>query len=116
MFRCATRDTELRGVAIPKGARIAVLYGSANRDPEVFPDPDRFEVRRPNLREHLAFGQGAHFCLGAGLARKEGAVALETLLGGLPNLRFAPGNDFRHAPSLILRGLERLQLEFDPVR
>jgi cytochrome P450 len=117
MFRCAMRDTQLHGVAIPKGARLAVLYGSANRDPAVFPDPDRFEVRRPNLREHLAFGQGAHFCLGAGLARKEGAIALETLLRELPNLRFAPGrNDFTHHPSLILRGLRALHLEFDPAR
>jgi cytochrome P450 len=114
MFRQATCDTELRGVAIPKGARLAVLYGSANRDPAVFPDPDRFELRRPNLREHLAFGHGAHFCLGAGLARKEGVVALETLLRELPHPRLAPGrNDFRHHPSLILRGLRELHVAFD---
>ena len=117
MFRQATEGTELAGVAIPKGARVAVLYGSANRDPAVFPNPDRFDVSRPNLRDHLAFGHGAHFCLGAGLARKEGAVALEVLLRELPGLRLAPGkNDFAHHPSLILRGLRELHLEFDAVR
>jgi cytochrome P450 len=113
MFRVATRDSELSGVSIPKGARVAVLYGSANRDPAVFPDPDRFDVRRSNLRDHLAFGYGTHFCVGAGLARKEGAVALEALLQ-LPGLRLAKGkNDFAHHPSLILRGLVQLHLEFD---
>jgi cytochrome P450 len=115
LFRAATRDTELCGVPLPKGARLAVLYGSANRDPTIFPEPDRFDVRRPNLRDHLAFGHGTHFCLGAGLARKEGAIALELLLGELPGLRFAPGrNDFAHHPSLILRGLRELHLRFDP--
>jgi cytochrome P450 len=114
LFRVAARDTELAGVALPKGARLAVLYGSANRDPAVFPDPDRFDVRRPSLRDHLAFGHGAHFCLGAGLARKEGAIAVELLLRALPGLRFEPGrNDFAHHPSLILRGLRELHLRFD---
>jgi cytochrome P450 len=117
MFRQATDDVELAGVRVPKGARVAVLFGSANRDPAVFPEPDRFDVSRPNLRDHLAFGHGTHFCLGAGLARKEGALALELLLRELPGLRLAPGkNDFAHHPSLILRGLRELHLEFDPVR
>lgn len=66
--RTTTRDTELRGVAIPAGSYVAVYYPSANRDEDVFPDPDRFDVTRtPN--EHLAFGDGEHFCLGASLAR-----------------------------------------------
>jgi cytochrome P450 len=114
LFRVATRDAGLHGVRIPKGARVAVMYGAANRDPRRFPDPDRFDVGRPNLREHLAFGFGTHFCLGAGLARKEGAVALDVLLERLPGLRLAPGNDFAHQPSFILRGLRRLELEFEP--
>ena len=68
--RTATRDTEIRGQAIAAGERVLMLYQSANRDEEVFADPDRFDVTRsPN--PHLAFGIGPHFCLGANLARVE---------------------------------------------
>jgi cytochrome P450 len=116
LFRVATRDTELGGVTISRGARLVVLYAAANRDPAQFPDPDRFDVRRENARTHLAFGRGEHFCIGAALARMEAAVAFEILLARLPNLRLAPGsNDLRHVPSFILRGLRELEVEFDPV-
>lgn len=115
MFRLATRDTEIAGTRLPAGSRIAVVYGSANRDEAKFPDPDRFDVRRENARDHLAFGHGTHYCLGAGLARKEGAVALEVLLSRLRGWRLPPGrNDFLHHPLFILRGLRALHCAFDP--
>jgi cytochrome P450 len=77
--RTTTVDTELRGVAIPKGSYVTIYYPSANRDEDVFPDPDRFDITRsPN--EHLAFGDGEHFCLGASLARMQlRAIIGETL-------------------------------------
>jgi len=115
MFRMATEETELAGVRIPKGARLVVHYAAANRDQRQFPDPDRFDVRRENARTHLAFGFGQHYCIGAGLARKEGAVAFEALLSRLGDLRFAAGNDFTHHPSFILRGLKELHVEFRPL-
>jgi cytochrome P450 len=114
LFRMAKCDTEVGGVALPKGARIAVSYAAANRDPSVFPDPDRFDVTRKNAREHLAFGRGEHFCIGASLARKEAQIAFETLLDSTRNWRFSPGkNDFRHVPSFILRGLEKLWIQYE---
>jgi cytochrome P450 len=114
LFRMAKCDTEVGGVAIPKGARIAVSYAAANRDPAVFPDPDRFDVTRKNAREHLAFGRGEHFCIGASLARKEASIAFETLLESTKSWRFSPGkNDFRHVPSFILRGLEKLWIQYE---
>jgi cytochrome P450 len=79
MMRTATRDVEIRGVTIKAGDRVMLWYPSANRDEEVFADPYRFDIGRvPN--EHLAFGFGEHFCLGAALARLEGRVLLEELL------------------------------------
>jgi len=115
MFRLSTRATELAGVEIPAGSKIAIMFGSANRDPRVFPDPERLDPHRPNVREHLAFGQGPHYCIGAGLAREEACVALDTLLDRFDSLRFAPGkNDFAHNPMFIARGLRELNLEFDP--
>lgn len=114
MFRLATEATELGGVRIPAGARLVVHYAAANRDERQFPNAERFDVRRENARTHLAFGFGQHYCIGAGLARKEGAVALETLLSRLADLRLATDNDLRHQPSFILRGLRRLDLEFRP--
>jgi cytochrome P450 len=115
LFRLATEDTTVLGTAIPKGARIVVMYASANRDAAVFPDPDRFDVKRENAKAHLAFGKGEHFCIGAALARKEAAIAFETLLGRTRDLRLSPAkNDFAHVPSFILRGLRKLVVDVVP--
>jgi len=114
LFRQATIDTEIGGVKIPAGSIVAACYASANRDDAQFHDADSFNPRRDNARTHLAFGQGVHFCLGAALARLEARIAFELLLVRLKNIRLAPKlNDFRHVPSLILRGLRELHIEFD---
>jgi cytochrome P450 len=116
LFRTAKEDTEVGGVRVPQGARLAIMYGAANRDAEQFPDPDHFDVRRPNAKMSVAFGAGIHFCLGASLARLEGKVAFEALLTRLGNVRLAEGkNDFRHVLNPVVRGLRELHLEFDPV-
>jgi len=114
MWRRTTRDAELLGVAIPKGSMLFLRYASANRDESRFPDPDRFDVTRPNSSEHLAFGHGIHFCLGASLARKEMAVAFRALLERLDALRLLPGYpEPRHKPSVLLRGLAELHVAFE---
>jgi cytochrome P450 len=116
MWRVATRDAELGGVRIAAGSVLLLRYGSGNRDERQFPDGERFDIRRRNANRHVAFGFGIHTCLGAALARKELALAFELLLTRLRNWRFAPGkNDFSHHPSVLLRGLKALHLEFDPV-
>lgn len=114
MWRIATRTTSLAGVTIPEGARVIVAFCSANRDEELFSDPDRFDPDRENVREHLAFGKGTHYCVGANLSRLEGRVALEELSRRIESFELAEGNDFKYLPSFILRGLERLELEITP--
>jgi cytochrome P450 len=114
LFRGARVDTELGDVEIPAGARLAVLYGAANRDERRWPDADVFDVRRADAKDALHFGAGIHFCLGAHLARLEGKVAFEALLRRLHGLRLVPGaNDFHHHASPIVRGLEALHVEWD---
>ncbi|WP_246216779.1 cytochrome P450 [Mycobacterium botniense] len=88
--RYATRDVELAGVQIQRGDLVSVSITAANRDPAVFTNPDRFDVRRPNARLHLAFAYGPHFCLGAQLARTETVIAMSRLLERLPGLRLDP--------------------------
>jgi cytochrome P450 len=85
--RYATSDTHLGGVRIRAGDQVTVSIAGANRDPALFGDPDRFDVRRPNAAKHLAFAHGPHFCLGAHLARLEARIAVATLLDLLPELR-----------------------------
>lgn len=82
--RTAVRDVTIRGRTIPAGEPIALVYASANRDGDVFDDPDSFRIDRPNMKDSLAFGRGPHMCVGAALGRLELEVALEELLAGAP--------------------------------
>ena len=109
LFRQVTRDVELEGVALPQGSTVWVMFGSANRDERFFPDPDRFDPDRPNLREHVALGHGAHFCIGAPLARLEARVAVEEIARRAVRLEL-PAQPLVYEPSYILRGLARLTL------
>jgi cholest-4-en-3-one 26-monooxygenase len=105
MVRTATRDAEVRGVEIRAGQKVTMWYGSANRDEEFFPEPDRFDVARsPN--DHLAFGFGAHFCLGAQLARLELHVMFEELLERMSGLELA--GEPRRLRSNIFNGFEQV--------
>ena len=109
MARFVTRDTVLRGQPIRAGERVLMWYPSANRDAEVFPDADRFDVgRTPN--EHLAFGLGEHFCLGAGLARQELRVMFETLLARLPDIALA--GPVERLRSGFIGGIKHMPIRF----
>jgi cytochrome P450 len=111
MFRIATCDHELEGVAIPKGATMVIVFASANRDGALYPGGDDFDPDRDHLRDHLAFGKGIHFCLGANLSRLEGRVALEELSSRIERFTLADDNDYAYHPSFLLRGLKRLDLD-----
>jgi cytochrome P450 len=104
---------EFGGVPVPAEANLLLLLGSANRDPAVFADPERFDIHRRNAREHLSFGHGAHFCLGAPLARLEARVVLEELSARLPSLRLVPGQTLRFQPNTTFRGPLALLVEWD---
>ena len=111
IFRIATTDVELGGVTIPAGSWLVLVYGSANRDETLYTDAESFDPDRDRLKEHLAFGKGIHFCLGAALSRLEARVALEELSRRVASYHLADSNDFGYMPSFMLRGLLRLDLD-----
>ena len=111
LFRLVTRDVEIAGTHIPKGSRIWVMFGAANRDERTFPESEDFDPGRDNLKEHIAFGKGHHFCIGAPLSRLEGKVAFEELAKRIELPSFSEGNTFEYEPSFILRGLAQLDLD-----
>jgi len=108
MFRRAVADTQLSGVTIPAGAQVFTLFGSANRDPAAFTDPDEFRPDRTHADRHLSFGRGIHFCIGAPLARLEVRTAITALARRIPDLRLAPGFRAPYLPNLLHRGPSRL--------
>jgi cytochrome P450 len=110
--RRTTQEVDIDGIRVPQGAKLLLLLGAANRDPSVFPDPDRLDIRRPNAREHLSFGAGPHLCLGAALARLQGKVVLEEVSARLPDLRLVPGVTLEFAPNVSFRGPLSLPVEW----
>ena len=118
-FRLARRTTNVGGVEIKAGTPVMLLNGAANRDPRRFECPEEFRIRRPNSREHVAFGRGHHSCPGGPLARVEARVSLERILDRMRDIRLSeehhgPQGDHRfdYEPTWILRGLTNLHLEF----
>jgi cytochrome P450 len=108
--RATAEVYDIRGQRISAGQVLLASVGAANRDPEVFADPDRFDIRRKDNR-HLSFGAGPHFCLGATLARMEASIAISTILSRFPNLRLGKGK-LRWQKGLTFRGLKTFPLRF----
>lgn len=120
--RMCQKTTVLGGVEVKAGTTILMSHMAANRDPKRFADPHIFDMNRPKAKEHLAFGRGAHTCIGAPLARREVAVSIERLLARMGNIRLSeahhgPEGDRRYfyEPTYILRAMSALHLEFDPL-
>ncbi|MFI8218274.1 cytochrome P450 [Streptomyces sp. NPDC085932] len=106
--RWVLEEIEIGGTTIPRGAEIALLFGSANHDPEVFADPGRLDLARAD-NPHISFSAGIHYCIGAPLARIELAASMEALLEKAPTLRLATEPDRK--PNFVIRGLEGLSVE-----
>ena len=109
--RTATQNTELRGKRIKEGQTVLMVYSSANRDPDEFPNPDVFDIERNP--DHLAFGIGNHFCLGANLARMEMRVTFEALLRRVPDMEFS-GSGAVLKPSALVRSCVSMPVRFTP--
>jgi cytochrome P450 len=117
-FRVARKKTRVLDTEIPAGKRVVVALAAANRDPRRWEEPKAFKLDRPKIREHLAFGRGAHTCIGAPLARAEVRIMLDRLLEHTSDIGFSeayhgkPGNRrLDYEPSFIIRGLAQLHLE-----
>lgn len=107
--RHVRRDTTLAGVPLPEDGHLLLLWGSANRDPAAFDDPDLLQLGRPNLRNHLAFGKGLHFCVGAALARTEARIGITALLDATDWFELV---EAEWLPSLMVRRHRRLELRY----
>lgn len=113
MRRTATADHELHGQQVRAGDQLLLMYASANRDPRVFDEPDRFDVRRSHNR-HVAFGFGPHFCLGAQLARLEIRVMFEELLKRMPDWELVDPDEPKILPATFTRGYDSIRIRFTP--
>lgn len=121
-FRMARTTTTVGETTVPAGTTVMLLPGASNRDPRKFEQPDDFRLDRPNVREHVAFGRGVHSCPGAPLARAEGRISLNRILDRMANIRICEerhgppdARRYNYEPTFIMRGLQDLHLEFDPV-
>ncbi|MEZ5571100.1 MAG: cytochrome P450 [Halioglobus sp.] len=109
-YRAVLHETQLGGETIPETARVYLLWAAANRDPAVFAAPDRLDLNRPNSGEHLGFGHGIHFCIGARVARMEARIILQELLAHTGSFQLDSDFPVCHVPSIFVRRLDRLHL------
>jgi cytochrome P450 len=114
MWRVVREDSILEGVEVPAGSLLMLRYHAANRDRALFEHPNALAIDRDNASDHIAFGQGIHFCPGAMLARKEMHVAFEALLDRMTNFSIDESkSDLSYWPNIVLRGLKSMHLRFD---
>jgi hypothetical protein len=115
-FRTTTKDAVIGDEAVPAGSKVRVVYASANRDDQCFPQADEFRVDRPivELRRHIAFGHGTHACIGSALARAELKIALKTVLQRLPGLALDPARPPERARGYMVNGFTSLPITWDP--
>lgn len=116
MFRRANETVEMHGVTIPKDAILFARFASANQDENQFPEPEKFDLMRDNLKDQVAFGKGVHHCLGAALSRREMNIGFRVILERLENFRLAEGaSSPSFSANALLHGLSGLDLAFDKV-
>lgn len=113
-YREVRRDTTLGGTELPAGDHILLLWGAANRDPAVFDNPDDLVLDRPNIRDHVAFGRGIHYCVGVALARAEVTAALTALLRSTRRFTLHPDKPPVRTPSVFVRRHDSLPIAFQP--
>lgn len=110
--RMATRDVELGGVTIPRGAAVQLMIYSPQRDETVFENPDELDIHRPNAKRHFAFGRWTHMCLGSNLAKLEARISFELFLDRLPDMRLVEGQEYSWVPNMTIPQFEALQVEW----
>jgi cytochrome P450 len=116
MFRRANTDVEMHGVTIPKDSILFARFASANQDENQFPEPEKFDLRRDNLKDQVAFGKGVHHCLGAALSRREMNIGFKVILDRMENFRLNDGaSDPAFSANALLHGLTGLDLAFDKI-
>lgn len=114
MRRTATRDTQVNGQRIAAGEKLVMYYGAANRDPEVFPDPDRFDITRANAEKNIAFGHGPHICIGRLAAQLQLEESYRQIFARFPDIHWS--GDLDIAPNNFVHAVRRLEVEFTPER
>jgi cytochrome P450 len=110
--RVTTEPVQVGATALAPGEVVAMMWGAANQDPQVFPEPRTFDIRRPNAKKHLGFGHGPHFCPGSQLSRAEGRIAFGRLLDRLDDIRLAEGHDLRQTDNFATRGYREIHIAF----
>jgi cytochrome P450 len=112
-YRVCTADAEVSGTKIPAGTLVPMMWGGAGHDPDVFPEPQKFDIHRENVKKHIAFGHGPHVCVGMPLARAVSRISFEVLLERLDNIRFADGFTPTRAAQFPFSAYEGLEIAFD---
>ena len=108
--RITTRDTVVGDLEVPAGTTVFLNFASANRQADIWNDPDTFDIHRPNANHHISFGKGIHFCLGARYAKFEAQVVTEILTERIPALRLVDDQDLAYFPNITFRGPTELQV------
>jgi cytochrome P450 len=112
-YRVCTQDAEVSGTKIPAGSLVPMMWGGAGHDPELFPEPRKFDIHRANGKKHLSFGYGPHVCVGMPLARAVSRISFEVLLERVDNIRYADGFSPRRAAQFPFSAYEGLEIAFD---